>query len=318
MFQWFWRLLFESNPAEFRSAYALAESVDRLRAATRRSAFSALSETAAVGKVTEEGVRLQRVIPMMRNSFKPFFIGRFEVHDGVTVLTGRFTMHLFAKVFMIFWFAMLLSIGSGIWLGTTHSVKTVPPLFVFQPFLMVGFGVALVAAGKWFARNDVAWLSRVIEGALGESTNGTPATVPPSQADPGAVPPTLKGASIVLAASGALQLVGHFLPFHLAKGDGGPGAGMPVPIFGNWSVAIGAGLLILAVGIWRRRPWAWWSGFLVLGASWIGCALVLHGQVEVGPPIAFQVIFGALALGITVIWGLWWYAQRKHFLWARP
>jgi hypothetical protein len=48
MFQWFWRLLFESNPAEFRSAYALAESVERLRAATKRSAFSALSETAAV------------------------------------------------------------------------------------------------------------------------------------------------------------------------------------------------------------------------------------------------------------------------------
>jgi len=28
MFQWFWRLLYESNPAEFRSAFGLAESLD--------------------------------------------------------------------------------------------------------------------------------------------------------------------------------------------------------------------------------------------------------------------------------------------------
>jgi hypothetical protein len=43
----------------------------------------------------------------------------------------------------------------------------------------------------------------------------------------------------------------------------------------------------------------------------------MHRQVGIGPPIAIQVIFGVLALGVSVIWGLWWYAQRKHFLWAR-
>ena len=59
MFQWFWRLLYESTPAEFRSTFGLEESVERLRAATKRSVFSSLGETAAVGKVSEQGVRLQ-------------------------------------------------------------------------------------------------------------------------------------------------------------------------------------------------------------------------------------------------------------------
>jgi hypothetical protein len=63
MFQWEWRLLYESTAAEFRSAYGLDESVERLRAATKRSVFSSLGETVAVGKVSKEGVRLQRVIP---------------------------------------------------------------------------------------------------------------------------------------------------------------------------------------------------------------------------------------------------------------
>jgi hypothetical protein len=49
MFQWFWRLLYESTPAEFRSAFGLAQTVERLRAATGRSVFSSLGKTAAVG-----------------------------------------------------------------------------------------------------------------------------------------------------------------------------------------------------------------------------------------------------------------------------
>src|SRR5580700_6339336 len=88
------RLLYESTPAEFRSAYSVAESVERLRAATKRSTFAAIGEAAAVGKVSQDGVRLQRVTPMVHNSFKPFFVGRFESRDGATLLTGRFGMSM--------------------------------------------------------------------------------------------------------------------------------------------------------------------------------------------------------------------------------
>ena len=91
------RLLYESTPAEFVSAHGLTESVARLRAATQRSAFAMLAETTAVGRVSEGSVSLQRVIPLVRNSFKPLFIGHFEQRQGVTILCGRFTMHSFVK-----------------------------------------------------------------------------------------------------------------------------------------------------------------------------------------------------------------------------
>jgi hypothetical protein len=96
------RLLYESTPAEFRSAYNVAESVQRLQAATKRSTFAAIGETAAVGKVSSDTVRLQRAIPMVGNSFKPVFVGRFETRDGVAVLTGHFGMTKSVKVFMTF------------------------------------------------------------------------------------------------------------------------------------------------------------------------------------------------------------------------
>ena len=98
--------LYDSTPAEFRSAYGIAESVERLGAATKRSVFSALGETTAVGKVSEKVVRLQRVIPMVGNSFKLFFIGHFEVRGEVTVLIGKFAMLPLVKVFMSFWFGI--------------------------------------------------------------------------------------------------------------------------------------------------------------------------------------------------------------------
>jgi hypothetical protein len=314
MFQRFWRLLYESTPAEFRSAFGLAESVERLRAATKRSVFSSLGETAAVGRVSEKGVRLQRVIPMVGNSFKPFFVGRFEVRDGVTVLTGRFSLLTIVKVFMTFWLGMAFVFAGGMLLGNFSSPNPVPPFLAFQPFLMVGLGIALVAAGKWFARNDVAWLSNVIEGALGDTGKGGAVDALPN-ADTGAGLTTLKVVSIVVAASGAMALLAHFLPGHLAYGNRGPGRALPMPAFGDWHDAIAAGLLVLALGIWWRRPWAWWAGFLVIATSFVNVLVAVHRQAGIGAPVTFQVIFGVLAVGVGVIWGLWWCAQRKHFLW---
>jgi hypothetical protein len=315
MFRWLWRLLYESTPAEFRSAFGFDESVERLRSATKRSVFSSLGETAAVGKVTETAVRLQRVVPMVGNSFKPFFIGRFEIRDGLTVLAGRFGLLTIVKVFMTFWLGMAFVFAGGMLLGNFSSPNPVPLFLAFQPFLMLGFGIALVAAGKWFARNDVAWLSSVIEGALGEAGKSG-ATNALANADTGAGPRTLKVVSLVLAASGAMALLANFLPGHLAYGNRGPGRALPMPAFGNWNDPIAAGLLVLSVGIWLRRPWAWWAGFLVIGTSMINALVAMHRQVGIGPPIAIQVIFCLLALGVSVVWGLWWYAQRKHFVWT--
>ena len=79
MFRWLWRLLYESTPAEFRSSFGLGESVERLRAATKRSVFSARGETAPAGKVSETTVRLQRVVPMVGKAVMVGVIGRVMV-----------------------------------------------------------------------------------------------------------------------------------------------------------------------------------------------------------------------------------------------
>jgi hypothetical protein len=314
MFRWFVRLLFDSTPAEFRSAYGLAESVERLSAATKRSVFSALGETTAVGKVSEKAVRLQRVIPMVGNSFKPFFIGHFEVRSDVTVLSGKFTMLPLVKVFMSFWFGMIILISGVMLLGASRPQGPKATLFVLQPLLMIGAGIIVVVAGKWFARNDTAWLSERISTALGASQQH--ALVTPEgliDIDADIVPVPLKVASMLLAVSGIMSLVFGAAGPHLSPGLVQAGAVTAAPL-GNWVFVYAVLVIVLAIGVWRRRPWAWWSGFLVLGLSTCWSLFAMWASVDAGPPMGIKVIFGIFSCLVVGVWGRWWYAQRKHFL----
>ena len=76
MVQRFFYFLFGNVPARFSSEFSVRESVKRLRERTKRSVFSAILREAAVGPVSESGVRLQRVLPLFANSVKPIFVGK--------------------------------------------------------------------------------------------------------------------------------------------------------------------------------------------------------------------------------------------------
>ena len=158
-------LLYGATPADFESAFGLEESVRRLAAASKRSVFRAFIHQAAVGCVSKDRVSLQRVIPFVGNSFKPFYIGEFREIGGRVVLSGRFTMLWWVKASMTYWFGFCL-----LW-----TALAILPLLVrdahawwfpFAGLSMFSAGVAFVAFCKWLSRNDVAWLSRVIQDAL--------------------------------------------------------------------------------------------------------------------------------------------------------
>ena len=303
------RLLYESTPAEFRSAYSVAESVERLRAATKRSAFAAIGEAAAVGKVSQDGVRLQRVTPMVRNSFKPFFVGRFESRDGVTLLTGRFGMSLFTKIFMTFWLAMVALFGVGFLVGSLSATASYPRQIVIGPFLMLIAGLGLVALGKWFARNDVAWLTGVIGRAL--DVAGVAAEPIQETLEVAGVPMVLKGVALFLAASGAIAALTEFIEPKLGQQR----VALQV---GHWNLVYAVSAFVLAAGVWGRRPWAWWGGFLVLGISTITSLLAMPVGTPSGLPPFVRVVFGVFAVIVVAVWGRWWYAQRKHFYEIQP
>jgi hypothetical protein len=133
---------------------------------------------------------------------------------------------------------------------------------------MICGGIALVAGGKWFARNDALWLSELIATALGAQRDGAPVNRDALlNVDADTVPMSLKVAAILLVASGAMALLAGVLGPHSWPGLVQAGESSASPQLGNWNFIYAILVITLSTGIWRRRSWAWWSGFLLLGLS---------------------------------------------------
>jgi hypothetical protein len=176
MFLQLHHFLFPHVPFEVSTSFSLQDSVERLRGATKRSVFSAFFNQAAVGPVDARRVRLQRVIPMFGNSFKPIFVGRFEEIEGRIVLRGTFTMFLFSKVFMSVWlsFALFWTVSvtiatllSGISSPTSAPCSASAPLWF--PLIGLSFlciGVLFIRVCWWFSRGDIDYLKTVMSNAL--------------------------------------------------------------------------------------------------------------------------------------------------------
>jgi hypothetical protein len=246
---------------------------------------------------------------MVRNSFKPFFVGRFESRDGVTLLTGQFAMSLFTKIFMTFWLGMVALFGVGFLVGSLSATASYPRQIVIGPFLMLVAGFGLVALGKWFARNDVAWLTGVIGRAL--DVPGVAAEPVQEALEVAGVPMVLKGVALFLAASGAMAVLTEFIEPKL-------GQQRVVLQLGHWNLVYAVLAFVLAAGVWGRRPWAWWGGFLLLGISTITSLLAMPVGAPIGLPPFMRVVFGVFAVIVVGVWGRWWYAQRKYFYEIRP
>jgi hypothetical protein len=304
--------LYGSDPVEWECAYGLDESVERLRAATKKSSFSVLAEPAVVGTVTQSKVKLQRVIPMVRNSFKPFFIGQFVVRGHRVFLVGRFTLPGLVKIFMSCWFGFLGIFAIVAVAQTSFGTAPASQTFalVIGPIAMGAFGVGLVAFGKWLARNDTAWLKEVVQGAIGNDSV-------PGVANPAGprVPGAAFGgrATVVIVTAGVLAAMGAM---NLAVSI----AGSSLPLYSSgvlrYAVA-GQGILLLAIalGIYLRLRVAWQAGFVLIAGAWVfSVANVFLMNDKMAPPLGVRIAFAGIGLLIAIVWGRWWNAQRIHFV----
>ncbi len=315
----FRRLWTDSEPVEFASAYDLDESVARLSAATTRTwnLFAQFKQQCAVGAVNASRVSLQRVIPMVNNSFKPFFRGRFEERGNRVILTGRFGVLPIVRIFTALWFGALSCFTLVMLIGMiTGAVASSRPAALAIPVLMWVGGLAICQFGLWLSRNDVQWLSALIGKALTVPGPGAGATV---NASPGILDSRGRSrlpdyVALVLAIGGiallcqALPIGGIFdtgrmtLPFSATKFSSPPAL-----------AACGALELLLAAGIYRRSIIAWSSGFLFLIGNWVFFVLFSSTDIQRPGAAPFPLIFIGMSLVVTALWMAWWYAQRHHF-----
>ena len=146
----------------------LASSVDAERLGFSWSGYA--GSRPILGRLRDTSFRLQKR-RYYRNSFAPFFFGRFVASDGGTLIEGEFRMHPFVKVFMIVWFSFLgvfsVTIVLTVAFAKPADVQGSSVLGLMIPAGMAAFGVALVKFGRWLGRSEetaiVAFLTSTLE-----------------------------------------------------------------------------------------------------------------------------------------------------------
>jgi hypothetical protein len=73
---------------------------------------------------------------------------------------------------------------------------------------------------------------------------------------------------------------------------------------------------VLSLGVWGRRPWAWWGFFVLLGGSAFWTMYAMQAIGNIGPPPAMRAVFAVMSCAAVALWGRWWYEQRRHFIWS--
>jgi len=114
---------------------------------------------------------LHRLVPGKGNSFKPIFVGRFDVAEGETQLRGRFTMHWLVKLFTASWYAGCIYwtvLATRIALEERGVLTLVPLLGV----VMILLGGSVVLFLRWLAADDRRFLEEVITRAFSGSASG--------------------------------------------------------------------------------------------------------------------------------------------------
>ncbi|HWY88312.1 MAG TPA: hypothetical protein VNX28_16490 [Gemmataceae bacterium] len=328
-------ILFPSAPAEFVSDYSLEESIERLKAVVYGSVLQVLFQEAAVGRVSKRRVSIQRMIPLIGNSFKPVFTGKFDTRSGQVVLTGAFAIQRFTRV----WIAMGLFMAAMNGLIVLGKGSPNSGLTFLAIAGIAGLGVGIVRLCNWLSRHDVAWLSSLISQALSTEGTGDMAREPSwmgadrgddsdlrDGADAGALPcvPT-KSSEASMAAFKVLLLICELAV--LASAVTGvrairtaQGRGL-VSIEHDAQSRLEAFLLagVVAVflyGLHVRAPLAWKAGWGLLVLLIVGGIANATDSSAMNPLIAPResplfFIIGGGAVGVFL--GLWWKNQRDYF-----
>lgn len=288
---------------EFESAFPLAESVDRLKAATRRWTFSrsALAHESAVGRVSTQRVALQRVIPMFSNSFNPFFIGQFVERDERVFLVGQFRMLWFVRIFFTFWLAAaaVATLSMAVLSNTSPLRRSHDLMF---GAIMLAAALALFGFGRWLSRNDPAWLSQVIQNALSAEKSDSPA-IRRGRFERTQI---IGAVCLVVALLCWTPFVDHGKVIHVAG---------PYPALMRAMTAInGAILLFIGYGAFRKQLFAWRLGLAFIALMWLESVLPLRwDQNFSSTPLVIRIVFIIGLLIVTFMWGWWLYAQREYW-----
>ena len=143
-----------------RTKLSIADCRTRLGSATDLGGMALSWDAAAPGPVLGEfhgTVFRLHTKKYYSNSFAPFFYGKLKQTDGGTEVDGKFRLHPFIRLFMLFWFALLIIFAiSPMIIPAEHNPVSGFNRQVFYSGLaaLAVLGIIFVQIGQWLARGE--------------------------------------------------------------------------------------------------------------------------------------------------------------------
>lgn len=153
----------------FQTDLNVDECINRLKNAIGKEGFSWSSLfkdeefKEVVGRVKNKDFRLFRKRKNFNTSFAPFFYGKFIQEEKRTRIEGHFGMHPRVKAFMAIWILMAIYFTLFIFFKAAPSVRSMALQNSLAIFVI---GIAFLAFGKWFGKNDEEYMTNFIQETL--------------------------------------------------------------------------------------------------------------------------------------------------------
>jgi hypothetical protein len=129
--------------------------------------FSLFGGKTVIGHANAGGAGLRKRI-WYNNSFRSVLTARFQRNGTRTLVECRTGMSIFVIGFMVVWCGGVLLIGGGV----AFSALSDPSLgagslgLALFPVAMIGFAAAIVAFGRWLARDEAEFLDAFLRRRL--------------------------------------------------------------------------------------------------------------------------------------------------------
>jgi hypothetical protein len=177
-----------NEPLAFESVFGLHESVRRLTAEVKPPLLefrplALLKATVVVGEVAEEHVSLWCERLLIRNGFRPVFVGRFQTFDKRVILIGKMVgMNGLVHIVIGIALAMSFFFITATLLALMMKGSDDPALWLmpFGGLLPILFVLGMIHVGRWLSSGDEDWILAAIQSALLNSTrtSGAPPESP--------------------------------------------------------------------------------------------------------------------------------------------
>lgn len=175
----------EKNDFQLITDLPVSTCIDRLRHVTDEKIFRLFggSDREVIGSIQETGFVWRKKLKG-KNSFQMLLHGRFAPQEAGTRIDCHAAMAKGVKVFMAFWFAIVVAVCSVALFEEAPALMNAAQsdgapidfslFFVLIPFGMIIFGILLVWGGRYLARDDSDFmrdlLCRTLDARLAEES----------------------------------------------------------------------------------------------------------------------------------------------------